>query len=195
VRSMSALTVRVIKVGGSLFDFEAFPQAWRRWLAEQAPAVNILIAGGGKLADVIREADQTWELGDEAAHWLAIDVLAASARLLAAVLRDARLENDWECLLQRVKEREEGPPIVFCPVRFLQQREDGYPPQALPHDWSVTSDSIAARIAGILPADELVLLKSADPPAQVQPPYVDEYFVQAAAGLNCVRFVNLRRYA
>jgi aspartokinase-like uncharacterized kinase len=147
------------------------------------------------LADVIREADEIWELGDEAAHWLAIDVLAASARLLAAVLRDARLENDWECLLQRVAERKVDPPIVFCPVRFLQQREDGYPPQALPHDWSVTSDSIAARIAGILPADELVLLKSADPPAQVQPPYVDEYFVQAAAGLNCVRFVNLRRYA
>jgi aspartokinase-like uncharacterized kinase len=59
----------------------------------------------------------------------------------------------------------------------------------------VTSDSIAARIAGILDAEELVLLKSADPPAQLQPPYVDEYFVQAAEGLTCVRSVNLRRYA
>jgi aspartokinase-like uncharacterized kinase len=192
---MSSLHVRVIKAGGSLFDFEAFPQAWRRWLAEQPPAVNILIAGGGKLADVIREADQAWGLGDETAHWLCIDLLAASARLLAAILTDARLEDDWERLLQRVKERRGGPPIVFCPVRFLQQREDRFPPQALPHGWNVTTDSIAARIAGILDADELVLLKSADSPAHAQPPYVDEYFVQAAAGLNCVRFVNLRRYA
>ena len=192
---MSALTVRVIKVGGSLFDFSSLPEAWSRWLAEQSPAVNVLIAGGGKLADVIREADQAWGLGDEAAHWLAIDVLAASARLLAAILRDARLERDWECLLNRVAEREVGPPIVFCPVRFLQQVEARIPPHPLPHGWIATTDSIAARIAGILDAEELVLLKSADPPSQVQPPYVDEYFVQAAAGLTCVRFVNLRRYA
>ncbi|MCU0874487.1 MAG: hypothetical protein MUE50_19300 [Pirellulaceae bacterium] len=192
---MSAFPLRVIKVGGSLFDFAAFPKAWSRWLAEQPPAVNVLIAGGGKLADVIREADQAWGLGDEAAHWLAIDVLAASARLLAAILKDARLEHDWERLLHRVAEREVGPPIVFCPVRFLQQREARFPPHPLPHGWSVTSDSIAARIAGILDAEELVLLKSADPPAQLQPPYVDEYFVQAAEGLTCVRSVNLRRYA
>ena len=185
----------MIKVGGSLFDFSSLPQAWRRWLAEQPPAVNILIAGGGKLADVIREADQAWGLGDEAAHWLAIDVLAASARLLAAILKDARLEHDWKRLLQLVADRDVGPPIVFCPVRFLQELEARFPPHPLPHGWSVTSDSIAARIAGILDADELVLLKSADPPAQLQPPYVDEYFVQAAAGLTCVRSANLRRYA
>jgi 5-(aminomethyl)-3-furanmethanol phosphate kinase len=192
---MSVLTVRVIKVGGSLFDFAAFPQAWRRWLAEQPPAVNLLIAGGGQLADVIREADRTWGLGDETAHWLAIDVLAASARLLTAILKDARLEHDWDRLLNGVADREAGPPIVFCPVRFLQQREARFPPHPLPHDWSVTSDSIAARIAGILGAEELVLLKSADPPAPLQPPYVDEYFVQAAAGLTCVRSINLWRYA
>jgi 5-(aminomethyl)-3-furanmethanol phosphate kinase len=191
----SGFPLRVLKVGGSLFDFEAFPQAWNRWLAVQPPATNVLIAGGGKLADAIREADQAWGLGDELAHWLCIDLLAASARLLAAILKDVRLEHEWERLLQRVKEREVGPSIVFCPVGFLRQSETRFPPQPLPHDWSVTSDSIAARITGILDADELVLLKSADPPAQAQPPYVDEYFVRAAESLNCVRFVNLRRYA
>lgn len=193
---MSALTVRVIKIGGSLFDFGAFPQAWSRWLAEQPLAVNVLIAGGGKLADVIREADQAWGLGDEVAHWLCIDVLTVSARLLAAILQDVHLERDWERLLQRVKNREVGPPfVVFCPVQFLQTVENRFPPQPLPHGWSVTTDSIAARIAGILDADELVLLKSADPPAEAQPPYIDEYFERAAEGLKRVRFVNLRRYA
>jgi aspartokinase-like uncharacterized kinase len=192
---MTAFPLRVIKVGGSLFEFPALPQAWNRWLAEQPPAVNVLIAGGGKLADVIREADQAWRLGDEAAHWLAINVLAASARLLAAILRDVRLEPNWDYLLQLRNERELAGPIVFCPVEFLRHSEARFPPQPLPHDWSVTSDSIAARIAAILGADELVLLKSADPPAPAQPPYVDKYFEQAAAGLNCVRLVNLRRYA
>ena len=106
-----------------------------------------------------------------------------------------RLAPEAAAALQLVEQRQTEPPIVFCPVRFLQQREARFPPHPLPHGWSVTSDSIAARIAGILDAEELVLLKSADPPAPLQPPYVDEYFVQAAAGLTCVRSINLRRYA
>lgn len=189
---MSERVVRVVKVGGSLLDFAALPQAWSRWLAAQGPAVNVLIAGGGRLADVIREADRAWGLGDETAHWLAIDVLAASSRLLAAILPDACLERDWEQLCQRVQRQSAGPSIVFCPVDFLQRQEPRLPPRALPHGWHVTTDSIAARIAMILDAQELVLLKSAAAPPRPQPPYVDEYFVQAAEGLRCVRFVNLR---
>jgi 5-(aminomethyl)-3-furanmethanol phosphate kinase len=194
---MTACPVRVVKIGGSLFRFAAFVQAWDRWLAEQPPAVNVLIAGGGQLADVIRQADAAWGLGDEAAHWLCVDVLAVSARLVAATLKKARLETDWDRLRQSLEAGDGRQPIVFCPVQFLQQIEQRFPPQPLPHRWSVTSDSIAARIAGVLSADELVLLKSADPPAQAadQPPYVDRYFVTAAAGLNRVRFVNLRHYA
>jgi 5-(aminomethyl)-3-furanmethanol phosphate kinase len=194
---MTACGVRVVKVGGSLFDYAAFLPAWRRWLAEQAPAAHVLIAGGGQLADAIRAADAVWGLGDQTAHWLCIDALAVSARLLAAILKESRLETSWERLLQQLDECQVDLPLVFCPLEFLQQVEQRLAPPPLPHDWSVTSDSIAARIAGILGADELVLLKSADPPACAppRPPYVDEYFAQAARGLNAVRFVNLRRYA
>ena len=194
---MTACPVRVVKIGGSLFRFGALVQAWDRWLTEQPPAVNVLIAGGGQLADVIREADAAWGLGDEAAHWLCVDVLAVSARLVAATLKESRLETNWDRLRQSLEASDCRQPIVFCPVQFLQQIEERFPPQPLPHRWSVTSDSIAARIAGILSADELVLLKSADPPARAanQPPYVDGYFIKAAEGLNRVRFVNLQRYA
>jgi aspartokinase-like uncharacterized kinase len=194
---MTARGVRVIKVGGSLFDYAGFLPAWKRWSAEQPPAAQVLIAGGGKLADAIREADTVWGLGDETAHWLCIDTLAVSARLLAAILKECRLESSWQRLRQQLDERQVDVPLVFCPVEFLQQVEQRLAPQPLPHGWSVTSDSIAARIAGILDADELVLLKSADPPAYAppRPPYVDEYFAQAARGLNGVRYVNLRRYA
>ena len=194
---MAARPVRVIKVGGSLFDFGGFVPAWNRWLTEQTPAANVLIAGGGPLADVVREADAAWGLGDEAAHWLCVDVLAVSARLVAATLKESRLETHWDRLLQLLAGSDCRLPIAFCPVQFLQQVEARFPPQPLPHRWSVTSDSIAARIAGILGAGELVLLKSADPPTRAphQPPYVDGYFAKAAEGLNRVRFVNLRRYA
>ena len=61
----------------------------------------------------------------------------------------------------------------------------------LPDDWSVSSDSIAARAAGYLGAVELVLLKSTLADGD-QPDYVDGYFAVAARGIPRVRFVNLR---
>ena len=192
---MSGIPIRVVKVGGSLFGFPGFVGAWNGWLAEQPPAVNVLIAGGGKLADVIREADAAWGLGDEAAHWLCVDVTGISARLLAAMLPDCRWEAAWDGLLPLLDGGGGGQPIIFSPVQFLREIEARLPPRPLPHSWSVTSDSIAARIAQVLSAGELVLLKSADPPGQTsdRPPYVDDYFATAAQGLNHVRFVNLRR--
>ena len=194
---MMRRATRVVKVGGSLLDYGAFLPAWNRWLAEQPPAANVLIAGGGKLADVIRQADRIWGLGEEAAHGLCIDVLAVSARLLAAVLGPMRRETSWQRLRQWLDRHEFDESIVFCPVQFLREAEAALPPRPLPHTWHVTSDSIAARIAGVLSADELVLLKSADPPAHapLRPPYVDEYFEQAARHLSRVSCVNLRRYA
>lgn len=194
---MSALPVRVVKVGGSLVGWAEFVSAWRGWLAEQPPAVNVLIAGGGKLANVIREADAAWGLGEEASHWLCVDLLDVSARLLAAVLPEARREDSWDGLRRRLADGDGHQSIILSPVQFLRQVEAGLPPQPLPHRWSVTSDSIAARIAQVLSAAELVLLKSADPPDQAarRPPYVDDHFAALSEGLNRVRFVNLRRYA
>ena len=68
----------------------------------------------------------------------------------------------------------------------------------LPHTWEVTSDSIAAHIAEILCANELVLLKSA-PLAKscatheaAEQGYVDAFFPQAAARASKIRCVNLR---
>jgi hypothetical protein len=60
----------------------------------------------------------------------------------------------------------------------------------------VTSDSIAARVAWELAASELVLLKSAAPPAGTfdklaAAGFVDASFPRAAAELT-VRIVNLR---
>jgi hypothetical protein len=68
----------------------------------------------------------------------------------------------------------------------------------VPCDWTVTSDSIAARVARALSA-ELVLLKSVSlPPGTgiaraVHSQYVDRCFLRAAVGLHRIRCVNLRQ--
>ncbi len=82
----------------------------------------------------------------------------------------------------------------------MRDVEPTLPGKKLPADWSVTSDSIAARIAITLSADELVLLKSASLPnaanCDIQEMsnagYVDGFFVELANSINRVRFVNLR---
>ncbi len=186
--------VRVVKVGGSLLrhqpeaaakEMAALPDVLPRWLARQSPAINVLIAGGGEFADVIRRADETHGLGQEAAHWLCVDAMSVTARLLGAIV-NARV----------VTEAKELPSVVpsicvFDPGPFLREMEPLLFSTPLPHTWDVTSDSIAARVALSIHADEFVLLKSCLPASNLAS-YVDAYFPLAAAGMTEIRCVNLR---
>ena len=53
--------IRVVKIGGSLFQFPALVQNLRSWLASQPRALNVLLAGGGRFADAVRDLDQRCE--------------------------------------------------------------------------------------------------------------------------------------
>jgi aspartokinase-like uncharacterized kinase len=190
------MPTRVIKIGGSLLDWPALPTVLRRWLAQQPPGLNVLLCGGGELADVIRRADRDFQLGESFSDWLCIDVMSITARLLAAIVCETPVVTDYEKLLGRVAQCETGN-VVFDAARFLRDREPALPGSPLPHDWSVTSDSIAARLAEVIAADELVLVKSSDPPAGsmaelIAAEYVDRYFAACAKIAGKLRLVNLR---
>ena len=182
--------VRVVKVGGSLLRHQPEAQAKEpaasltKWLAQQLPAVNVLVAGGGEFAETIRRADATHGLGEEAAHWLCVDALSVTARLLGAIMKMPVVteERELPCVCPSV--------CVFDPAAFLRNIEPRLFAHPLPHTWAVTSDSIAARIAESLAASELVLLKSCLPVANRG--YVDGYFPVAASKLPPIRCVNLR---
>ncbi len=189
--------VRVVKVGGSLLSLAGLRHALDHWLATQPLGLNVLVAGGGELADVVRRADARFRIGDERAHWLCIDVMSVTARILAAVLQDAVMESSIARLREAIERNVAIPPIVFDCKTFLES-EASNNRNALPQDWSVTSDSIAARLAEEIEAHELVLLKSSDPPDDaasqvlVQAGYVDSYFPIAARSLPSIRYLNLR---
>ena len=185
---MNRKFLRVAKVGGSLFDFADLPAALRGWLNNQ-PGVNVLIAGGGPFADAVRQADATFAIGDTAAHRLALEAMRVSAELLAALLPEARVLHSLADARRQ---------LAGCEVVVLNPSDLSQPECGLPHSWDVTSDSIAAYVASRLEAQELVLFKSTPLPANTDRTQaadsglVDGYFVQAAATLPIVRWVNLR---
>ena len=181
----------IIKIGGSLFDWPDLGPCLRAWLDHHAPPETILVPGGGRLADVVRNLDRTHGLGDEAAHRMALHAMTISAHLLAALLPGSCV-IDGPDLAELLWEQRRQPildALAFC------ESDDA---DALPHTWAVTSDSIAARLAVVAGAAELVLLKSAAPPpgdvaTWAECGYVDAWLTQVLAGTDIqIRAVNLR---
>jgi aspartokinase-like uncharacterized kinase len=182
--------VRVIKLGGSLLEWPELPAQLRSWLAQQTPAANILIVGGGQKVESLRELDRKHALSPEDAHWLAIVAMSFNAEVVAAWLDEARLVTS----LEQLQFASVAAPQIFVVERFL--REDHATPDALPCGWHITSDSIAARVATVLSAAELVLLKSSLPSAPARESwsrtaYVDSHFARLPLTLP-IRSVNLR---
>lgn len=193
---MSDYPARVVKVGGSLLDFPELVAALRHWLVAQPPANNVLVIGGGKFADAIRGADERFSIGEEPSHWLCIEALGLSARLLATILPESEQVGTFEELMSKLRHDNRARPIVFCPRDFMHRVEPYPDNHPLPHTWSVTTDSIAARLAELIGAGELVLLKPTDPPTDeaMNESFVDGNFPTAAKDVPNVRFVNLQAY-
>jgi aspartokinase-like uncharacterized kinase len=180
-------TVVVAKVGGSLFYLPDLAARLRRWLTGVSDRQVILVPGGGAGADVIRRLDELHQIGDEAAHWLALGVAGVNARFLAGLL---------------------GVPIVTSPPHSIgiivldpeaYCRLDEGRPGTLPHNWDVTTDSVAARVAAVA-GGSLILLKSTDLPRETTweeaaaNGLVDRAFPSLIAASRIqVSWVNLRR--
>lgn len=189
-------SIRVIKVGGSLLNWSQLRITLEEWLQAQSSAANVLIAGGGHFTNSIWRASRTFSLSEEAAHWLCIDAMSLASRLLAKVVPNLELITQFDELRHRV-ELLASCRIDFDSNEFLRERESDLSGSVLARNWTVSSDSIAARLAEVLPADELVLLKSSDPPtgdarALADQGYVDEFFPAFARCQFRCRFVNLR---
>jgi aspartokinase-like uncharacterized kinase len=168
----------VVKVGGSLFDLPDLGARLEAWLRTLGCSDVILVAGGGAAADVIRAMDRIHRLGEEKSHWLAIESLGLTASLLRAL----------------------APPSLSVQDLCSFARRDEGRPGCLPHRWDVTSDSLAARVAKVIGARELVLLKSVTIPPEMdwteasRRGFVDGYFPTMIARGVKARAVNFREW-
>ncbi len=195
------LTTRVVKVGGSLLGDQQLVTRLTQWLDAQSPCATLLVVGGGQLADGVRTLDARHGLPTPIAHEQAIRAMQVNAFVLSYVFPETRWLthlSDWN------EARSDSQRAILDPLRFLKQDDSHRGGASLPCGWHVTSDSIAARVASLVGAVELVLLKSALPTHREQhltyaaataAGYVDAYFPTAAKQFAHTRAVNLRHPA
>lgn len=144
----------VLKLGGAICRD---PAALRLALdaigrvAAQRPL--LVVPGGGAFADQVRRAQREDGFSDDAAHWMAILAMDQVAHLIADQLAGAKIvTRPADALAAHAA----GTIPVLAPYAWIHAID------ALPHSWDVTSDSIAAVVAGDLAARELILLKPVD---------------------------------
>jgi aspartokinase-like uncharacterized kinase len=188
------ITRRVVKLGGSLLTMPDLAERFRSWLKVQPSAETLLVAGGGELADAVRETNRLRPLSDSQAHWLCIRAMQLQTEMLAAQLPESEIVRSIAALGDSPLQARLA---IVDPWRFVHDDDPRMSATPLPESWDVTSDSIAARLAQLTGADEVVLLKSATATAAelrglVAEGYIDCFFTRAAIGVPQVRFVNLR---
>jgi probable H4MPT-linked C1 transfer pathway protein len=146
-----ALVETVVKLGGGVLSH---PESFDRALAAIAAAARdhplVVVPGGGPFADAVRDVDRRYGLPHVAAHWMAVLAMDQYAHLVAARLTGAVLVEDPAGIAAALAA---GRVPVLAPSRWLRAADP------LPHTWDVTSDSLAAWIAGVLGARRLVLIK------------------------------------
>ena len=142
--------ISVVKVGGGL---TAIPGALDRVCAGVAGAARqhrlLVVPGGGPFADTVRRQQTGLGVSADAAHWMAILAMDQYAFVLAGKIAGCILvEGPGE-----ISEVQPARPGVLAPSRWMRSAD------VLPHNWDVTSDSIAAFVAGALDAAQLILIK------------------------------------
>jgi aspartokinase-like uncharacterized kinase len=149
----------------------------------------------------MRELDRRRGLGDETAHWLALQAMTFNGQFLAETLRKELGADKIPTVSGNVSEWpslwSSGRVPIVDALEF--SRVDEFRDGCLPHSWDVSSDSVAARVATVGRARRLVLLKSITIPDTTRwdeadrQGFVDPFFAKALGDYH-VDAINFRQW-
>lgn len=135
----------VVKLGGSLAASPYLPV----WLAQLSRTAALIVPGGGPFADAVRQTQALWQFDEHTAHHMAIMAMAQYGRMLAGICPDLAT---FTTLLPVQKP---GRARIWLPSPVDLDEA------SIPASWDVTSDSLAAWLAGQFRVRHLLLVKSA----------------------------------
>jgi dihydroneopterin aldolase len=141
----------VVKLGGSMAG-AAELGVWIAALVDSTLPL-VIVPGGGPFADQVRDAQKRMGFSDKAAHAMAILAMDQFGHVLLD--RHERLVPA-RSLAEIEEASERGRIPVWLPSALATPAPD------IPASWDITSDSLAAWLAGRIGVDALLLVKQID---------------------------------
>jgi 5-(aminomethyl)-3-furanmethanol phosphate kinase len=140
----------VVKLGGS-FAYSDYLQEWIGALAACTGRI-VIVPGGGPFADAVRTAQIQMGFDDKAAHHMALLAMEQYGRSLASFNSALSLAVSAEAIRRDLAEKRVP---IWMPSAMVLSATD------IAQSWSVTSDSLAAWLAGKIGAARLWIVKRA----------------------------------
>ena len=144
----------IFKIGGKLFEDE---ESLRNIITQLQGLYTskildkiVIISGGGNLANFVRIADQKLELGPDISHWMAILAMDLNGKFIS---RASKIKHTSD--LKEIEQMELNI-TIFLPYSLLKEKD------VLPHNWQVTSDSIALYLSHVMKFNTCYLIKNVD---------------------------------
>ena len=137
----------VVKLGGSLAQSPSLPL----WLEALGQTAAIIVPGGGPFADTVRKAQADWRFDEKTAHHMAILGMRQYGRMLAGLCPRLMMATTVDELRANANQAK-----VWLPL------PESLDEAGIPATWDITSDSLAAWLAGQIEADHLLLVKSVE---------------------------------
>ena len=167
----------VIKIGGSLQD-SSYLSEWLDIVLQCGGGKVVIVPGGGKFADAIRQCQIRNGFDDISAHKMALLAMEQYARLFKERVPELQLVDDISAIHAcEVNKRI----AVWLPYKMVVGASD------IPASWEVTSDGLAAWLAIKLQYSSLILVKSVSMPTNYS-----TYEELAARGLIDTFLVQLQ---
>jgi len=144
--------VTVIKLGGS-FAGSRYLAGWVEVLANSGGR-SVVVPGGGPFANAVRHAQPKLGFSDAVAHHLALLAMEQFGQALASLSSNFVIVYSAAAIRRALLA---GDVPIWSPTRMVLRR-----PEIVP-SWDVTSDSLAAWLAGHIGAEQIVLVKHGGP--------------------------------
>lgn len=143
----------VIKLGGSLSNDPRL----RSCLSSIADFGDVIVVpGGGPYANAVRAQQARWKFPDEQAHHMAVLAMDQFALQLYGIEPRLTLVNsNNEIHLARTEQRS----VIWLPSEMVLSDA------SIANSWDITSDSLAAWLARMICAKQLILVKSCTIPS------------------------------
>ncbi len=176
-----AVDTLIFKVGGFILENKlhlenVFTQLKALNEVDNSIKKIIIIPGGGSKVNKLRLSFERSEIDNEQAHWEAIEIMDQNAQVIFNDFPNCIMISEFSDLKRNIESEGSFDIIIFKVYDFLKQNNE------LPHDWSVTSDSIACYIANKLNLKNCYLIKNIDG-------------IYSGSGKNLVKELVISEYA